>query len=316
MGPVVQGADAQSGQPGARRQSRPRKCVHAAAGPPVAGKRDGIAPVGRESRPSRRARRHWTAGIEYRPRFLNGLRLAATWFDVDYRDRISSPFSGTLAALSNPAFQEFVIFNPTAGQVQALIATLPQGLVNQTGQAFDPSRVAAIVVATLQNVAVERARGLDLQLDYRFDLAGGALNLTGQASYLKSERQLSAGQATLQRAGMIFNPPHWRWRGGGTWDRGQTGISLFVNYVGGTIDNRLPAIDRVDNFLTIDASLRLRTGAASGPFGNIELRLSALNLLDRRPAAINDPDPAAPPYDSVNQSPVGRFISFSISKRW
>jgi iron complex outermembrane receptor protein len=258
----------------------------------------------------------WTAGIAFRPHFIPGLRLEATWFDVDYRDRISSPFSGTSTALSNPAYRQFVTFNPTPSQILALVATLPLGLANQTGQPFDASRVAAIVDATLQNVASERARGLDLEVGYRLDLAGGALDLTGQASYLRSERQISFGQATLQRAGILFNPPHWHWRGGGSWSRSNAGISLFLNYVGPTIDNRLPSIVEIDDFVTLDASFRLRSAAKSGLLRNVELRLSALNLLDNKPARVSDPDPASPTYDSINQSPVGRFISLSITKSW
>lgn len=259
----------------------------------------------------------WAAGIEVRPRFLPGLRLEATWFDVDYRNRISSPFSGTLAALANPAFAEFVTFNPTLTQIADLVASLPQGLVNQTGQPFDPGTVVAILDASLQNIARERVRGVDFALDYRMSLGdAGSLRLGGQLSYLDSERQISVGQPVLRRTGMVFNPPHWRWRLGGTWDRGNAGLSVFVNRLGGTIDDRFGTDERIGGFVTLDASLRLRSAAARGPLRDVELRLSAQNLLDEAPSPIRDPDPAAPPYDSTNQSPVGRFISVSVTKSW
>jgi iron complex outermembrane recepter protein len=260
--------------------------------------------------------RTWAAGIELAPRFAPGLRLEATFFDVDYQGRISSPFSGTLAALANPAFRDFVIFNPTPAQVQAVVATLPQGLVNQSGQPFDPTRVAAIIDATLQNIGRERARGVDLSAAYRVQLGGGTLDLTGVASYLESERQISTGQPVLRRAGTIFNPPNWRWRAGAAWARQNFGLSASLNYVGATVDERFAQVERIDEFLTLDASLRIGSIAARGPLAGVELRLSALNLLDAEPAPIRELDPAAPPYDSVNQSPVGRFISLTLTKRW
>lgn len=258
----------------------------------------------------------WAASAEFRPRFLRGLRFEATYFDVDYRGRISSPFSGTLAALANPAFADFVIFNPTLAQVQAVIDSLPQGLVNQTGQPFDPSRVSAIVDGSLQNIARERARGMDLAIDYRLEFAGGSLDISGGASYLHSERQISAGQPVLQRAGIIFNPPHWRGRLGAVWSSRAIALSAFANYIGGTIDDRFAVVGRTDDALTVDVSLLIRSGATSGPLRNVELRLSALNLLNDAPAPLTDPDPAAPPYDSINQSPIGRFLSLALVKRW
>jgi outer membrane receptor protein involved in Fe transport len=260
--------------------------------------------------------RTWSAGIELRPRFAEGLRLEANWFDIDYAGRVSSPFSGTLAALANPAFRDFVQFNPSPADVQALVATLPLGLVNQSGQPFDPNRVAAVVDATLQNIARERVRGLDLAGSYAFALGGGTADLNAAATYLDGERQISSGQPVLQRAGIIFNPPHWRWRLGGGWSRGAVGITTTLSYVGGTLDDRFTDLQRTDDFLTLDASVRIGSIAARGPLAGVELRLTGLNLLNAAPAPVRDPDPAAPPYDSINQSPVGRFVSLSVTKRW
>lgn len=258
----------------------------------------------------------WTAGIELTPRLVEGLKLQANYFDVDYRDRVSSPVSGTLAALANPAFRDFVIFNPTAPQVQDIIATLPLGLSNQTGAPFDPARVAAIIDASLRNVAIERARGVDLAADYLIDTGGGQLQISAAASYLDSERQLSARQPVLQRAGTIFNPPHWRARLGGTWQSRSISLTAFLNHVGGTTDDRFASPEKIGAFTTLDISAGFRSAAMRGPLRGVELRLSALNLLNEEPETIRDLDPAAPPYDSTNQSPVGRFISLSISKRW
>ncbi|MDB5669489.1 MAG: hypothetical protein JWO25_448, partial [Alphaproteobacteria bacterium] len=35
-----------------------------------------------------------------------------------------------------------------------------------------------------------------------------------------------------------------------------------------------------------------------------------------KPAAIRNTDPTAVPYDSTNQSPVGRLLSLSVTRSW
>ena len=47
-----------------------------------------------------------------------------------------------------------------------------------------------------------------------------------------------------------------------------------------------------------------------------ELRLSALNVLNQKPHFLPNPFPEAAPYDSTNESPVGRFVGASIRKNW
>ena len=68
--------------------------------------------------------------------------------------------------------------------------------------------------------------------------------------------------------------------------------------------------------MTLDVSASLRFGVGAGPFEGTELRLSALNLLGEEPDLIRVSMPQDPPYDSTNQSPVGRFISLAVRKQW
>jgi outer membrane receptor protein involved in Fe transport len=259
----------------------------------------------------------WSATAEVTPRLIAGLRLQATYFHVDYRDRIAHPLTSVLTALYNPLYSDLIVYNPSAAQVNALIATLPGGLSNQTGAPFDPSAVGAIIDATIRNSERQRIHGIDLAADYRFDLRGGGkLLLTGAASYLESNQQLAPNQPVVQLAGTIFNPPHWRGRAGAAWDGKRAGLSAFVNYVGQTVDNRFPTIATIRAFVTLDLNASLRTGGKAGLLRNLELRLSALNVLDQKPHFIRNAFPAAPPYDSTNESPVGRFLGVSIRKVW
>ena len=259
----------------------------------------------------------WSLTGELKPRAIAGLDLQATYFNIDYRGRIASPLPSPPTALYNPLFSDFITYNPTADQVNALIASLPGGLVNETGAPFDPANVGAIIDAAIRNTERQRIHGVDVNLDYRLGIRnGGTLLLTGAASYLQSNQQLSGSQAVIPLAGTIFNPPHWRGRAGAVWENRKAGLSGFLNYVGSTIDNRFPDNQRVGAFVTVDLSASLRTDAKAGPLRNLELRASALNLFDVRPHLIRNVGLGEVPFDSTNQSAVGRFVGLSVQKIW
>lgn len=259
----------------------------------------------------------WSASLELRPRFAPGLRLEASYFDVDYRDRITSPISGVLSALPNPVYRDLIIFNPTAAQVNALIATLPQGLSNQTGAPFDPANVGAIVDTAIRNTAREHLRGIDFSAGYDVGLGPDSrLMLTAAGSYLKSDLQLTSAQPLIQRAGTIFNPPHWRGRFVAAWQAPPGGVAASLNYVGPNRDSRFPQAGPIGPFVTIDLSASLVAGGRSGPFRGFELRVSALNLLNEEPDIILNSQPEAPSYDSTNHSVAGRFLGVSVRKQW
>jgi outer membrane receptor protein involved in Fe transport len=259
----------------------------------------------------------WSATVELAPHVLPGLDLRATYFHVDYRDRIASPLTSVLTALYNPLYSDLIVYNPSAAEVEAVIAGLPGGLVNQTGAPFDPSAVGAIIDSSIRNTERQRIRGIDLGADYRLDLGRhGKLLLTGAASYLESSQQLASGQPVIPLAGTIFNPPHWRARGGAVWNVGRAGFSAFVNYLGPRTDSRFVTARTIGAFVTLDLNATLRTGATAGPLRNIEVRLSALNLLNQEPHFIRNAAPEAAPYDSTNESPVGRFLGVSVRKSW
>lgn len=260
----------------------------------------------------------WTTSVDIHPSAVEGLNLEATYFDVRYVDRVADPLSASAnSGLGNPIFNQFITYNPTAQQVLEAIAGVPAGLENETGQPFDPANVSAIINDTLQNVARDNARGVDLSGNYDMDVgAKSQLSFTGSASYLESEHQISAGQPILQEAGLIFYPPHWHARASTTWQRANLTLTGTVNYIGGEWDNRYPPVEWVGSFTTLDAVARIRSTANSGFFQDFEVGLSALNFLNKQPAGIRNSVPYLPPYDSLNYSAVGRFLGVTLTKQF
>lgn len=259
----------------------------------------------------------WSATAELTPRALPGLRLQATYFDIDYRGRIAGPVTDVLTALGNPLYSDLIVFNPAAAEVNALVASMPGGLSNQTGEPFDPAGVGAIIDTAIRNTERQRIKGVDVSADYAVDIGSkDRLLLTGSASYLKSHQQLAPGQPVVPLAGTVFHPPHWRGRVGAVWSGARASASAFVNHVGSNRDARYPDDAKVGAFTTVDVSATLQAGASSGPLRNVEFRLTVLNLFNEKPDIVRSPFPNAAPFDSTNQSPVGRFVAASIRKVW
>lgn len=258
----------------------------------------------------------WTATVEYRPPFADGLRAEASYFHIRYKDRVSAPITSILSAL-DPTYAGLDVLSPSLAQVNDALASLQTPFTNQSGGPFDPAAVGAIVDNSLQNISSLTAQGVDIAVSYhaavgtRDDLQIGAA-----ASYLESRQQLSAGQPIIERAGTIYNPPHWRGNGNATWRHDNFSLTSVLTYIGGTSDNRFAPSARVGSFTTIDVIGRIKTNVASGIFRDIDITLAAQNIFDEKPSRIRTTDPAAFPYDSTNYSSIGRTISITISKSW
>ena len=169
----------------------------------------------------------------------------------------------------------------------------------------------------MQNISIQKAQGFDLALNYSVKLGSNdKLDLTGSASYLKSNLQLVAGEAPIQKAGTIFNPPHWRAQAGGTWDHEPFSFTVYGSYIGGTWDNRLVTISRVKSFFSLDLVAQWRSSAPSGALKGVEASLAVSNLFDRAPSSIRSASSVDPGFDSTNYPASGRALSLTLSKKW
>ncbi|MES2158548.1 MAG: TonB-dependent receptor [Pseudomonadota bacterium] len=255
-----------------------------------------------------------TLTAELKPQAIAGLRLEASYFDVRYRNRVIRPIADSSQAFKGE-YANLILLNPMLEQVLAATANLPLGVQNQTGGAYDPANLAAIIFNQLQNAARQHIQGVDASASYDFERGGNSFSLEASASYLKSDQQLSANQPIIERAGTIFNPPHWRGRASANWRRGTVGTTLAYNYVGGTDDNRTLTSYDVESFHSIDATINWQP-AGSGLLSGWSFLLSGQNLLNQKPSLIRTTSAASPNFDATNYSSIGRLVSFTISKAW
>lgn len=255
-----------------------------------------------------------SATLTWHPQSIDHLRLEVSYFATRYIDRIVNPVTLTAQALSNPTFQDYVTRMPSRAQVEAAVASADL-FTNSTGTTFDPARVVAIVNSLNVNAGRQSIHGVDVLADYRFALGSGELGTQVNASYLASERQLTPRTVVQRLAGTIFNPPHLRARASLSWRTAPLTVATTISYIGGVDDARFTRVARIGGMTTIDLTGRYRVDR-KGLLSGTEFTVAALNMLDVPPASIATTTFTDTPYDSTNYSPVGRYLSFGVTKRW
>jgi iron complex outermembrane recepter protein len=259
----------------------------------------------------------WTTSVEFRPAQIEGLTSTVTFFHVRYKNRISQPITSYEGLLSSAVYRDLVTLSPSISSTQSAISGATSGLQNQTGSPFNPSTVAAIIDSRYLNISTQVIKGVDFIINYRVHLnSRDALTFQGNASYLKGNRQLTPTASDITTAGIIFNPPHWRGRAGVAWEGGPLTVAAYGNYVGPVLDNRASPTVNVRGLTTGDLTAAYQTSQSSGILSNVELALSVLNIFNGKPDRVRTSSPFYPAFDSTNYSSVGRFISFSVQKKF
>lgn len=159
----------------------------------------------------------WTYGFVYQPNWLPGF---ATTVDV-YAIKLSGAIDGLSSQL-------------TFDQCQAGNTALCSNIVR------DPAtRVITSVSSPLFNLREFRTSGVDIDVNYRTDLANlfgdtpGSLTLRMLGTYLHRYSQETLGSAPIQSAGG-GNFPHWRANFSGTYSLGGLSVTWSTRMVGKT----------------------------------------------------------------------------------
>lgn len=255
----------------------------------------------------------WSATAVIEPAPAPGLRLELSLFHTRYSDRIITPVSQFGTELSNPIYGDLLTRNPSVAQVGAVLGSAAV-IGNLTGGPIDPSRVAVIIDNRYVNAAQQTIKGVDLLASYHWALEGSALDLSANASLLDSSQVRLPGQAGVDLAGTVFNPPHFRARGTANWSNGPINLSLAANLIGGVSDERFSPAIPVRGMTTFDAALRWKP--SGGLLRGFDFLLSVQNLFDKAPGAIRKTIYYDTPYDSTNYNAIGRFVSLTLARSW
>jgi hypothetical protein len=142
----------------------------------------------------------------------------------------------------------------------------------------------------------------------------GSLNAT---YYLKADEQVTTESATVTRLERLFYLPSFRYRLSSAWARASWSLAASVNYTKRYINDSVDPPEVVGAYTTVDAQVSF--APVSLWDGSFRISLSAINVLDERPPEVNTPlYPGGVQFgfDAANASPIGRFVTLQLSKRW
>lgn len=264
--------------------------------------------AGSDSRIGPERSENWTLSAQITP--AEGLEISTAWFDIDYRDRVATPFASSLGALDNPIFANSITRSPSADFLQGIISAALPPFQNATGADYDPANVVAFIDLRDRNIARQRYRGVDLSLRYVVDVGGGELALTAAGTLLRSRQQLRPDDAVTPLAGRLFFPARLRVRGGASWSTGDLSLAAFISHSGALTDARRAPAVKVPGLTTVDLTGEVRIGKAT------RVSLAALNLFNAKPPTIVTTSAAETPYDTTNYSPAGRFLGITVRQEW
>ncbi|BEV10597.1 TonB-dependent receptor [Asticcacaulis sp. DW145] len=269
----------------------------------------------RDLRPERATSR--TFGAEYRPEGIRSMVLSATWFDIDYRDRVIQPISPTSAGLSNPIFAAFVEWNPSPARQSDLIAGAST-FTNFSGAAYNPATVVAVQQNRYANATAQTVEGVDLGYRQSFALARGGLSAALNATWMDVRQQTLTTTPEFQLSGTIFNVPAFKARAGLTWTRGAFSAAGFVNHIAEEDDTGVSPNRRIGAWTTADATLSWRFGDTVPAFRGVKLALAVTNLFDQDPPIAYSPslDFEGISFDSTNTTVIGRTVALTLTKSW
>ncbi|WP_243455816.1 TonB-dependent receptor [Sphingosinicella sp. BN140058] len=243
----------------------------------------------------------WSAGVEFAPNFAPGLTATLTYFDIDYTDQIQA-LRGTPGLLTNPLYTDFVTFDPSAAEVQALLASgLP------INSAINANLVQFIADGRRQNLGTSLVNGLDFGLYYRRTIGAVEVDAGVQGTYFTRydfEAVPEAGLADV--LGTIAFPQKFRSQAdiGAKWNAFQARVTW--NHLAGYRNTTVTPVQRVSNYDTIDLFLGWDVDE------RFRFSVDVRNLFDEKPPFVD----TARGYDPQSSNPIPRLISFTAGVKF
>ncbi|HYC02342.1 MAG TPA: TonB-dependent receptor [Azospirillaceae bacterium] len=246
----------------------------------------------------------FTVGAVFTPTFVSGLTVSADFWNIKIKDAIQGIARQT-------AVNQCVAQQPYPGNI--FCSTIRRDPATGLITGLDLKQ---------QNVATQKARGVDLQLDYTANLTDfgvpgewGSLNFNLVGTYLdKNASTAYAGAEPIEFAGSVG---YSRYKANlrTTWDNGPLSLTYNVRYLSpANIDNESEFTNnRIPTLFYQDVQVRYDVTEGASVYAGVN------NLMDRKPPLISSPFPvaitgtetAADVYD-----PVGRFFYAGIRAKF
>lgn len=260
----------------------------------------------------------WSAGLDWAPTgALQGFTASLTYYDVDYTDRIDVVLN---TALTNAAvYGPFVIRRPSASDATATAAfnALVQAFLSNPdlqSPAEPVTNINAIIDGRRANLGSMKQQGLDLNLGYSLNTSFGDWRFGFDAAkILDLTRSIAPGLPYVDVLDTYSNPVDLRARASIGWRLQGWSVNTYLNYVDSYRNTAItPNVD-VDSYKTLDATIVYDFGEGRGLLSGVSLSVNGQNILDEDPPIVLN---GIVSWDNQNTSPLGRFVSFVVTKRW
>ncbi|MFL6549060.1 MAG: TonB-dependent receptor plug domain-containing protein [Povalibacter sp.] len=260
----------------------------------------------------------WSAGLDWQPQgVLSGFTTSLTYYDIDYTDRIDVVPN---TALTQPTvYSPFIVRRPPASDAAgtaAFNAMVAEFFANPDLQSpVEPvANINAIVDGRRANLGSLEQTGLDVNLAYTLDTSFGQWRAgLDVAKILEISRSTAPSLPFIDVLDTFSNPVDLRARAALNWRLGGLSANLYYNY---TDDYRNTAITpnvQVDSYHTIDLALIYNFGDGPSVWDGFSVALSGQDITDEDPPVVLN---GVVSWDNQVVSPLGRFISLSVTKRW
>ena len=259
----------------------------------------------------------WSAGLDWKPRWLDGLNVSATWYKIQYDNRIDVAPNTALA--NGSIYAALIVRRPAASDTAgtaAFDALVAQAMGSPDLQnPIEPlSNINVLIDGRRQNLGLLDQRGLDVSARYAFSTPAGDWTVgTEVAKILKLERKSAAASPWIDALDTFGNPVDLRVRGSLGWRLDGWSANVFANYTDSYLNTAITPNVKVKSQTTWDATASYAFGEDSRWAKGVRVSANVMNLFDKDPPVVLN---GTFSWDSQNASAIGRFVSLEISKAW
>lgn len=256
----------------------------------------------------------WTAGISLGSSSPGRVQVSAVYFNVDYKNRIAAPvpaptvFSDTqlLALISMPPDPE----------VMEWIRSAP---IFSNLHDIEIMNVEATLDARTHSRSSARVSGIDFIATCTTQTPVGLIAIGFNSNYFtRFDTRMNRSAPVLDVLDTLSNPVDFRGRGQVTWSHVGWSVLAALNYVDDYVDNQRTQPRKIASWTTIDLGAAYSFENAGGWFRGLSVRANVINAANKSPPRVRDlmGSYGDPGYDPASANPLGRFVSFQISKSW
>jgi outer membrane receptor protein involved in Fe transport len=287
--------------------------------------------------------RSFNAGFSYEPQFMEGLKLDATYFSINFDNQINrlsldGIFNNVLDSNVESTLGSLVERNPSAAQIDQVLSApgrmLYNGLagycaVGTSGCPVpDRTNIEALANIGYENAASVRIGGIDLTARYvsratPFGRLRGDFDGTFFTTY---QQQIGPGGTVSSPLNTFYNVLRFRAKANVGWEKAGWGVNARLNYsnayqnVNTAINPNCPGGSgcAIASWTTVDLAVSYTSHAsADSPFAGIRIGLNATNLFNRAPPfVVSAVGSGAYPYDPTNANAYLRMVGLTLTKRW